>query len=220
MERLTAQDIHTTEGLGDWRVLLNTLQAYFSTGSFSGATDFASRIGQVADEADHHPDLDVRYGKVLVRLTTHSEGALTTKDVDLARQISAIAAELGHTAKPERVSALEVAIDAMDIAAVRPFWKAVLGYRDEKGEDPPNGLEDPYGRNPGFWFQQMDEARPERNRIHIDVDVPHDQAEARVQAALDAGGTLVSDARARAFWVLADAEGNEACICTWQDRGA
>ena len=48
---------------------------------------------------------------------------------------------------------------------------------------------------------------------------PHDVAEQRVQAALDAGGVLVSDDRAKAFWILADAEGNEACICTWQDRG-
>ena len=65
----------------------------------------------------------------------------------------------------------------------------------------------------------MDEPRPQRNRIHLDITVAHDAAEARVAAALAAGGTLVSDARARAFWVLADAEGNEACVCTWQDRG-
>ncbi len=58
-----------------------------------------------------------------------------------------------------------------------------------------------------------------RNRIHLDVTVPHDQAEARVAAAIAAGGHLVSDTRARAFWILADVEGNEACICTWQDRG-
>ncbi|MEJ7720470.1 MAG: VOC family protein [Ilumatobacteraceae bacterium] len=69
-----------------------------------------------------------------------------------------------------------------------------------------------------YWFQQMDEPRPQRNRIHIDVTVPHDVAEQRIGDALAAGGTLVSDARANAFWVLADPEGNEACVCTWQDR--
>ena len=56
------------------------------------------------------------------------------------------------------------------------------------------------------------------DRVHFDVVVPHDVAEQRMQAALDAGGVLGSDARARAYWVLADSEGNEACICTWQDR--
>ena len=77
---------------------------------------------------------------------------------------------------------------------------------------------DPYGRAPAFWFQQMDAPRPQRNRIHVDVTVPHDVAEQRITAALAAGGTLVSDKAAPAFWVLADPEGNEACICTWQGR--
>jgi 4a-hydroxytetrahydrobiopterin dehydratase len=66
----------------------------------------------------------------------------------------------------------------------------------------------------------MDEPRTQRNRIHLDVDVPADVAEERVTAAIGAGGRLVSDARAKAFWVLADAEGNEVCVCTWQDRDA
>lgn len=64
----------------------------------------------------------------------------------------------------------------------------------------------------------MDSPRPQRNRIHLDIDVPHDVATARIEAALAAGGTLLSDDAAPAFWVLADAEGNEACICTWQGR--
>ena len=68
---------------------------------------------------------------------------------------------------------------------------------------------DPAGIGPTIWFQQMDEPRPQRNRIHFDVIVPHDEAEARVAAAIAAGGHLVSDDRAPAFWVLADAEGNE-----------
>ncbi len=58
----------------------------------------------------------------------------------------------------------------------------------------------------------------QRNRIHFDVSVPHDGAARRIEAALAAGGTLVSAGAAPAFWVLADAEGNEACVCTWQGR--
>jgi 4a-hydroxytetrahydrobiopterin dehydratase len=68
------------------------------------------------------------------------------------------------------------------------------------------------------WFQQMDEPRPQRNRIHLDVAVPHDAAVGRVAAAVAAGGLLRSDLRAPAFWVLADVEGNEVCVCTWQAR--
>jgi 4a-hydroxytetrahydrobiopterin dehydratase len=64
----------------------------------------------------------------------------------------------------------------------------------------------------------MDAPRPQRNRIHLDVTVSHDEADGRIAAALAVGGTMINDRAARAFWVLADAEGNEVCICTWQDR--
>ena len=116
---------------------------------------------------------------------------------------------------------LEVAIDALDIDAVRPFWQAVLGYVEEPPRTPGgqvHAVVDPNRIGPAFWFQQMDAPRPQRNRIHLDVTVSHDVAEERVAAAIAAGGTLVSAERARAFWILADPEGNEACVCTWQDR--
>jgi 4a-hydroxytetrahydrobiopterin dehydratase len=71
---------------------------------------------------------------------------------------------------------------------------------------------------PSVWFQQMTEPRTQRNRIHVDVIVPHDVAEQRVAEALAAGGTLLTDEYARSWWVLADADGNEACVSTWQDR--
>ena len=108
---------------------------------------------------------------------------------------------------------------ALNIAAIRPFWKAVLGFTDELGhEGTQDAIIDAAGQIPSVWFQQMDEPRAQRNRIHFDITVAHDEAEARIKAALDAGGVLVSDASARAFWILADAEGNEICVCTWQDR--
>jgi 4a-hydroxytetrahydrobiopterin dehydratase len=97
---------------------------------------------------------------------------------------------------------------------VLPSWQAVLGYVKESDD----AIIDPAGKGPSFWFQQMDAPRPQRNRVHIDVVVPHDQARARIQATLAAGGTLRYDAEAPAFWVLADPEGNEACVCTWQAR--
>ena len=124
----------------------------------------------------------------------------------------------GAAHEPRTVQGLEIGIDALDIPAIRPFWRAVLGYVDEPGQDgPPNGLVDPVGQGPAIWFQQMDAPRPQRNRIHFDVSVPHDEAAGRIAAALAAGGRLTYD-EAPAFWVLADPEGNEACVCTWQGR--
>jgi len=95
----------------------------------------------------------------------------------------------------------------------------VLAYVDEPGRaGPEDPLVDPLGQGPAVWFQQMDAPRPQRNRIHLDVSVPHDEAEARIRATLAAGGVLRYDAEAPAFWVLADLEGNEACVTTWQGR--
>jgi 4a-hydroxytetrahydrobiopterin dehydratase len=90
----------------------------------------------------------------------------------------------------------------------------VLGYDDESGED----LFNLTRQGPPFWFQQMDAPRPQRNRIHIDIYVPHELAEARVAAALAAGGHIVSDENAPGWWTLADAEGNEVDVASWPDR--
>jgi len=96
-----------------------------------------------------------------------------------------------------------------------PAWEsAVLGYQQVDDAD----LIDPHRQGPPFWFQQMDAPRPQRNRIHIDVYVPHDQAEARVAAAIAAGGHVVSDENAPEWWTLADAEGNEVDVAPWPDQ--
>jgi 4a-hydroxytetrahydrobiopterin dehydratase len=174
-----------------------------------------SLIAAAAESHVHHPDLAVRYpGTVRVVLTTHATGGLTTLDVDLAREVSRLAASVSAEPQPLAAQAIELAIDTMDADRIRPFWEAVLGYCD----DGHGNLVDPLRDGPPIWFQQMDEPRTQRNRFHLDISVPHDIAEQRVAAAVAAGGTVVSDARARAFWVLADSDGNEACICTWQDR--
>ena len=98
------------------------------------------------------------------------------------------------TADPAAVQHVQVAIDALDIGKVRPFWHAVLGF-DEVGDE---DLLDRHRREPSFWFQQMDAERPQRNRIHIDLYVPHDQVEARIAAALAAVQRVQNDATVRA----------------------
>jgi 4a-hydroxytetrahydrobiopterin dehydratase len=211
-----------TRPVPDWRYLLGRLEATFRCSSFGAAGELVARIAEAADAADHHPDVDVRYPAVVhVALTTHASGAEPTElDVALATTISALAAAAGATSEPATAQGWEIAIDAMEIDAVRPFWEAITGYRAMQHRPGwPINLVDPLRIGPTIWFQQMDAPRPQRNRIHVDITVAHDAAEARVAAALAAGGTLVSDAHARAFWVLADVEGNEACVCTWQDRG-
>jgi 4a-hydroxytetrahydrobiopterin dehydratase len=214
---------HAVTGLG-WRHVLGDFRTEVLTGSLPLAADVAGRAAALP-HAEGHLRLDIRADRLLLTLQSAVADWVTPRDVELARQISALAEEFrlstqaGVGDDEQSVQALEIAIDVLDGAKVRPFWKTVLGYVDQPGPvGPMHGLIDPRGQGPAFWFQQMDEPRPQRNRVHFDVSVPHDQAHQRLQDAIAAGGTLVSDAEAPAFWVLADPEGNEVCVCTWQGR--
>jgi len=185
--------------------------AHFRTESFEAGVALVQAIGDLATAAAHYPDVDLRPDGVTVRLFTPQAEGLTRRDVELARRISAAARGLDVAAEPAVVQHVQVAIDALVIPEVRPFWHAVLGY-DEVGDE---DLLDPHRRLPSFWFQQMDAPRTGRNRIHIDVYLPHDQVEARIAAALAAGGRIISDANAPGWWTLADPEGNEVDLAIW-----
>jgi 4a-hydroxytetrahydrobiopterin dehydratase len=199
----------------DWRIVRNDASTHFRTGSFAKGLTLVDAIGRLAEDTDRDPDVDLRPESVTVRLRSGGDGRLSELDVVLAQQISAAARDLDVPIDLTGLQSVQVAIDALVIADVLPFWRAVLGYRAIDDAD----LVDPLFRGPPIWFQQMDAPRPQRNRIHIDVYVPHDQAEARVAAALAAGGHVVSDANAPDWWTLADAEGNEVDVAPWPDRG-
>ncbi|HEY2442512.1 MAG TPA: VOC family protein [Streptosporangiaceae bacterium] len=221
LTRTQASDAVT--GLG-WRLLLGMLCTCVRVGSLVEAGQVAGQIVAAHQDAGESLRADIRHDRVLLTLCPATTAA-TTRETGLAHRISAFVRTLGLvtdaclTGPPRSVQVLEIGIDALDIAAIRPFWKAILGYRDEaEPAGPQDGIVDPLGQGPSVWFQQMDSPRPQRNRIHFDICVPHDEARHRIQATIAAGGTLLSDAEAPAFWVLADAEGNEACITTWQGR--
>lgn len=211
---INAQSITNTEGLADWRYLNGSLHAVFRLGSFSAAASFTAEVALIADEMDHHPEIDLRFpDRVHIATFTHYTGDTTMVDVDLARSVSDLARRCGATAEPLTSQVVELAIDTTDADRIRPFWRAVLDYRDFHG-----ALVDPRRVGPPLWFQHTDEPRTERNRFHLDITVAHDEAERRIAAALGAGGRMANASHARKWWVLADADGNEACICTWQDR--
>ncbi len=214
------------EHLG-WRYLLGTLRLAVPVDTLATAAALAVRAVEAAGErADGHLHADVRPDRLELSLATRAAGRLTQADLELAAAVSAaVSVAVGDgtlpTGAPRPPQLLEIAVDTLDASRVRPFWKAVLGYVDDPADDPADpdaALVDPLGLLPAVWFQQMDSPRPQRNRIHLDVTVPHDVAAARVEAALAAGGRLLDDGHARAFWVLADADGNEVCVCTWLDR--
>jgi 4a-hydroxytetrahydrobiopterin dehydratase len=222
LTRQQASDAVTPLG---WRYVLGFLRSSVPVASLAQAAQVAARVAAVPGSGEALW-MDVRRDRLVLSVRSPATTNATAGDVEVARQISAAVRELGLATGPDldhgsprSVQVLEIAIDALDIPSIRPFWKAVLGYTDEAGASGPgDALADPVGQGPTIWFQQMTEPRPQRNRIHFDVSVPHDEAARRIQATLDAGGRLIGDAEAPAFWVLADAEGNEACVTTWQGR--
>jgi 4a-hydroxytetrahydrobiopterin dehydratase len=219
-QKLTADEVREAPGLEDWRHLLTGIRARFRTGDFATGLALVDRIGAAAEEANHHPDISLTYPEVIVTLSSHDVGGITTRDLDLARRISGFAADLGAEADVSGLTQLEPGLDTSAPERLGPFYAALLGGDVEKGEPV-----DPSGQVPGLWFQgpgdDGDEPLPPQDveqRWHFDVWVPHDEGERRLQAVLDAGGTLVSDAEAPSFWVVADADGNRSCICTRLNR--
>lgn len=210
-----------------WRYLLGVLAVSVPVRSLVQASEVAAAaVAACGQDADGHLRVDMRPDRVELSVQTRALGAVTGCDAQLAHRIGVALAGLGlapagatSAGSLRPVQMLELAIDAMDIPAIRPFWKAVLGYADEPGSDGgQDAIVDPAGQLPAIWFQQMDSPRPQRNRIHFDITVAHDEAGPRVRAALAASSRLVDDSFARSFWVLADTEGNEVCVCTWTDR--
>ena len=216
MITLTAAQIQH-EGLADWVLVVRALEARYETNGFATGLQLVARIGAAAEAADHHPDVTLTWPTVLVRLWSHDSRGVTERDIALARRISAIAQELGVAATPSRTQNLELSLDTADIRTTGPFWAAVLGYDwDEEHLE----IVDPDGRMPTTWFQQTDapgeSTREPRQRWHLDIHVDPAAADRRIDAALAAGGVLVSDEEAPSFTILADPEGNRVCVCTWQ----
>jgi 4a-hydroxytetrahydrobiopterin dehydratase len=219
--RITPSDFEASEGAEDWRVLSEGACAFFRTASFAESARLVQAIGEVPGLEGHPPAVDLREGGVTVRLISVADDymGMTELDLQLARQISAAARGLGLLADPSLVQSFLVIPGAPDITEVMPFWRAALGY-EPRIDSPDEDLVDPLDRGPAFWFESMDEPRPGGSgAIHVAIWVPYEQAEARIAAALAAGGRMVRDDFAPSWWTLADAAGNEADIATTRGRG-
>jgi 4a-hydroxytetrahydrobiopterin dehydratase len=218
-EHVTARELHADPSVAEWRVIGDGACTFYPTRSFAESALLVQAISELPGLERHTPDVDVRRDGVTVRMITITDDyyGMSRLDVDLARQISAAARRLGLSGDPALVQSLLVIPGAAATAEVMPFWRAVLGY-ERRADTPDEDLVDPRSRGPAFWFERMAEPRQGGGAIHIAIWVPPEQAEARVAAALAAGGVLVRDQFAPAWWTLADAAGNEADIATTLTR--
>lgn len=229
MDMLSGDQI-TAAALTDWRKLGQGLHARFSIPDFRAGVRFLAGIGEVGQAAGHHPE--VRMGTAHMDLKLISQDAIyrddegaehqvewvTQQDVELARRISEIAAEQSLSADPRSITAIELALDTANAATVAPVWAALLtGGAEAQGRGTiGDDVRDATSRVPILWFQETEPHATPRQRFHIDVQVPYDVAGQRVAAAVAAGAVIVDDSDAPRTTVIADPDGNKACVGTFQ----
>lgn len=207
----SSADFHRQPGVEDWRVTSWGPQACFSAASLGEAARLLPAIVAAAEQFGVEPDVDIRPEAVVVRIHYRGAERIPAGAPALAAAISRAAAELGLRSTPELISTVDIAVAQHSDVDSRPFWNAALNYRDYWDSD----SIDPLRRGPQLSFQPIDRGR--RGRTHIDVSVPASLAQARVDAALAAGGRLVSDSYAPAWWTLASPDNHGIDIASWMD---
>ena len=212
MERLDNQQILDAD-LADWRKLSQPLHARYLIPNLTAAADFVAEVSKVVEHHGPHLQLRLVHGVVDLSLCTREDGLWVTQtDIDLARQISAVAQAKGLTADPTAVTQLEVGLDTTHEERIGPFWSVLLtGSPDNKVSD---SIFDPTGRVPAVWFQRTGDHETPRQRWHFDLWLAPEVAGERIAAAISAGGSVVDTHRAPSFTVLADPDGNRVCVCT------
>ncbi|WP_158288652.1 VOC family protein [Ornithinimicrobium flavum] len=203
----------------DWRLPFAAMACY-PVPTPRAAAQLTEAVAALADEANLPVGIDVRPGLVTID-TGKDRWEMHEGYRPLAARIQQAARDLGLTADVTLPRFVQVGVDAVDIPAVRSFWRAALAYE----EDPRPGvtdLVDPRRLNVVLFLQDLDPAdearRSQRNRIHLDVFVPDDRVTERVATAVAAGGRVVREAVEDGCWTIADPEGNELDIAVSPGR--
>jgi pterin-4a-carbinolamine dehydratase len=202
----------------DWRALFGAM-TFYPVAAPRQAAELAAAVAGLADAAGLPLLVDIRSEGVTI--DTGKDQWEDERFEDLAQRVQAAARGLGLTADTSRLRFVQIGIDAVDVPTVRAFWRALLGYEYDQRPGVTD-IYDPRRLNLPIFFQQMPASelarRNQRNRIHVDVFVPDDQARARIDAALAAGGRIVYDDEAPEWWTVADPEGNEVDIAVSAGR--
>lgn len=203
------------DSLDDWVVLHGGATAFFALGSLVEAAHFAGAIAALPMVAGTDTLISVSDAGTSVRLT-RDVWQLETHHIAVAQAVSKLAKDHGAKAEPHRVQEVQLAIAAKADQMCLPFWKAILGYADMADDNAVDAL----GHSSTIWMQQLAAEKGLRHAMHIDVSVSRHQLDARLKAAIAAGGTIVDDRHAPSHWTLADPAGNRVCLCAWPDGSA
>jgi 4a-hydroxytetrahydrobiopterin dehydratase len=200
------------DGVDDWVVLHGGATTVFRVGSLGEAAELAEAIAGAPGVEGSGTLLTLASDHVTVRLT-RDLWQLEPRHVELARAVSAAARSRGVAADRSAVQEVQLAIAAKPDAIDLVFWRTVLGYAPWAEDN----TVDPLGHGSTVWMQELDRAKPLRHAMHVDVSVAREHIEARLAAALAAGGRIVDDSAAPRAWILSDRAGNKVCIAAWPD---
>jgi hypothetical protein len=210
---ISAAAFHRVPGVADWRVTSTGPQAVFAASSLAAAAALVPAVVTAGERHGILPDVDVRPEAVVVRVPYRDPDGIPAAAGDFAAEVSLVAAELGLVPDPSRAQSINIYVAQHSQVDVRPFFQAALGY-EAFGE---TDSIDPLRTGPQLAFNPISGDTPARGRTHFDVFVPADQAQARVDAALAAGGRLVDDSQAPAWWTLASPDNHGVDIASWTD---
>lgn len=205
------RDFLSAEGVEDWVVLHGGPTAVFKVGSLLEAARLGAAVAEVPG-LEPRTLLTAASDRLSVKLTREMWGT-EARHVEVARAISAVAREHGAIADRSAVQEVQLAVAAKPEAIDLGFWRAVLGYAPLHEDN----CIDPLGQGSTVWMQDLDPEKPLRHAMHVDVSVAREHAEARLAAAVAAGGRVVDDAGAPGAWILSDRSGNKVCIAAWPD---
>lgn len=205
------------EQLSDWTVVDGRLEISVRAKDFVQAIEFVNRFTNLAEAQNHHPDFDIRYNTIRMRVVSHDVGGLTDRDLKFATAVNVLIEEMGLKRQPEKITRAAVVLVSANVEAIKPFWKAIFDFKDAKDDE--HLLVDRSDVLPPIRFQELsnvpttdDDATPAPGNVHFEVYVPASLVKDRRQAAVDAGGRLLSDANATDWWELADADGNRVIL--------
>jgi 4a-hydroxytetrahydrobiopterin dehydratase len=206
------RDFLAAQDVGEWVVLHGGATAVFPVPSLGDAVRLADAIAQVPGIEGAGALITIADDQLTVRLT-RGIWQLEPHHVELARAVGRVAQQHGAAADRARAQEVQLAVAGHPKTVDVRFWRAALGY---VALDDDNAV-DPLGHGSTVWIQDLDEAKRLRHAMHVDVSVAREHVEARLSAALAAGGRVVDDSNAPAHWTLADGAGNRVCICAWPD---
>ncbi|MDY0910161.1 VOC family protein [Microbacterium sp. CFBP9034] len=212
-EWISAAEFHRSAGVSEWRVTATGPQAVFTATSLAHAASLVAPVVAAAERFDVHPDVDVRPEAIVVRVPYRGPEGIPAAGGEFAAAVSRAAAELLLTPDPSLAQSIGIYVAQHSAADVRPFFTAALGYEEFGDTD----AVDPLRCGPQLAFNPITGDSPARGRTHFDVFVPADQARARVDAALAAGGRLVDESHAPAWWSLASPDNHGVDIASWTD---